>query len=144
MIDMFIVDTAEMSPRHCVKCGGNIGPFVDVCEMEIATVNGPIPYHIYLCKRMCARSVARVCGFAPGKKMQELAGAAEQLLEKEKEAMELGQRLDNAGVIGEEMILRLKERAERIEVLEGRVKQLQDRLTQEAQANLNLVGGNAA
>jgi hypothetical protein len=145
LIDMQIVPTAELSPRRCVHCGGNIGPFVDVAEIEIPTVNGPIAYHIYLCHRMCARSVARVGGYAPGKKMQELSNAAVQLAEAEKEKAALIEKRD--GLMETVKALAVKEtlKDERIAFLEGRVSQLQGRIAAEAQANLALVtGGDAA
>jgi hypothetical protein len=140
---MEIVETAELTPRACVVCNGNIGPFVDVGEIEIATVNGPIPYHIYLCHRIHAREVARIGGYAPGKKMNELSNAAVQLAEAEKELADLKERLFTAGLVGEEMIRRLEGREERINFLEGRVKQLEGVIGEKARADLNLVGDAA-
>jgi hypothetical protein len=142
-MEPFIVETAELSPRACVGCWGNIGPFVDVGEVEIPTVNGPIPFHVYLCKRVCARSVARVSGFAPGKKMNELANAAEQLAQKEKELAEVNEA---------NKILRSEaaNRAEAIGALQsaydqaqGRVAQLELVIGEKARAELALVGGDA-
>jgi hypothetical protein len=138
-----IVEKAELTPRFCVACHGNIGPFVDVAEIEIATVNGPIAYHVYLCHRICARAVARVGGYAPGKKMNELSNAAVQLAEAEKELADLKERLFTAGLVGEEMIRRLEGREERINFLEGRVKQLEGVIGEKARADLNLVGDAA-
>jgi hypothetical protein len=142
---MEIVEKAELTPRCCVVCGGNIGPFVDVAEIEIATVNGPIAYHVYLCHRIHAREVARIGGYAPGKKMQELSNAAEQLREKEKELAALVEKRD--GLLDTVKGLAAKElmKDERIAFLEGRVSQLQGRIATEAQANLAMVaGGDAA
>jgi hypothetical protein len=138
-----IVEVAELTPKACVGCGGNIGPFVDVAEIEIPTVNGPIAWHVYLCHRICARSVARVGGYAPGKKMNELSNAAIQLAEAEKEKESLSERLEVATAFIATQNAGLEEKTQKIDFLEGRVKQLQERITAEARANLNLVGDAA-
>jgi hypothetical protein len=139
-----IVEKAELTPKACVGCGGNIGPFIDVAEIEIPTVNGPIAWHVYLCHRICARSVARVGGYAPGKKMNELSNAAVQLAEKEKELAAIYEKRN--GLLDTVKGLTAKEalKDERIAYLEGRVSQLQGRIASEAQANLALVGDDAA
>jgi hypothetical protein len=138
-----IVEKAELTPRFCVACHGNIGPFVDVAEIEIATVNGPIAYHVYLCHRICARAVARIGGYAPGKKMNELSNAAVQLREKEKELVERdeivrilrAESANRAGAIG--ALQQAYDQAI------GRVKQLEGVIGEKARADLNLVGDAA-
>jgi hypothetical protein len=139
-MEPFIVETAELSPRACVGCWGNIGPFVDVGEVDIPTVNGPIPFHVYLCKRVCARSVARVAGFAPGKKMNELANAAEQLRQAEKDVEAYRGAVD-------ELTMRLSLQGSELghvtedrDQLQGRVAQLELVIGEKARAELALVG----
>ena len=143
-MEPLIVETAQLSPRHCIGCGGNIGPFVDVAEVEIPTVNGPIPFHVYLCHRICARAVARVGGYSSGKRMNELSNAAEQLREKEKELAALVEKRDGLLDTVKSLTVLGESKDERIAFLEGRVSQLQGRIASEAQANLALVGDDAA
>lgn len=139
----YIVDVAQLAPKACVGCGGNIGPFVDVAEVEIPTVNGPIPWHFYLCKRVCARSVARLCGFAPGAKLDELANAAELLAAKEKENTEITAQLEVLRTKVGELHQDKVSKTQQVELLQGRVKQMRDRITSDAMANLALVDGDA-
>lgn len=80
MIEPQVVDGAVNFPHCCARCRGTQGPFVDLMVDDPGS-----GLHLYLCKRVCARAVARVCGFSSGKKMDELANAGERVAEIEKD-----------------------------------------------------------
>ena len=76
MKEPVIVETAQMAPYKC-KCGNSTGPLIDTFFQDH---DG----RVYVCKR-CSRSYARAFGFAPGKKLDELADAANVLEQRDKE-----------------------------------------------------------
>lgn len=136
MIEFIAVDHPTAFPQACMVCMGQKGPMVDV-HRELPSG------HVYICQ-VCAKSISRVLGFAEGKKLDELEQAATRAYEQER----VSARLE--GELREERRLRavehrsLEQSIEQVNFLNGRVKQLEKRLREEASAALELVGGEAA
>lgn len=76
MKEPVIVDHAQLAPYAC-KCGNTTGPLIDTFFQDAEG-------RVYVCKR-CSRSYARAFGFAPGKKLDELADAANVLEQRDRE-----------------------------------------------------------
>lgn len=72
-----LVDHAPHIPCACCICTNQTGPFADTFFEDRAGRK-------YVCKR-CAKSVARLFGFAPGERMDELSEAASLVEGKDRE-----------------------------------------------------------
>jgi hypothetical protein len=132
MIDYIAVPHATAFPQSCVCCLSQKGPFVDT-HRESPTG------HVYVCSA-CAKTIARVMGFAEGRKLDELADAAGSVhtLEREIDGLReaLGEREGALLTAG----LRIKEADEHMSIMQGRIEQLEGRLRAHAAAALSLVG----
>ena len=110
MIEYMLVETATIFPMTCV-CGSAKGPLVDTM------IENPVG-RVYLCK-LCARRAARLYGFAPGKRLDELADAETTLQAKEDEIAKLVAAIEE---------LRLQNGSERrtVKDLQARLSSVQD------------------
>lgn len=77
MREPMLVDHAPHVPCACCICTNQTGPFADMFFEDRAGRK-------YVCKR-CARSVSRLFGFAPGKRLDELSEAASLVEGKDRE-----------------------------------------------------------
>jgi hypothetical protein len=115
---------------------GSKGPFVDT-HRELQTG------HVYVCQ-VCAKTIARIFGFADGKKLDELEGAAKAVSERDREIASLTEQLNDQVTIVTEFTAKDREQAQELESLHARVSQLEGRLREEAEVSLSLVGGGDA
>ena len=113
MLEYQIVDHASMFPMNCSICQSQKGPFVDTFA------ENPVG-RIYICKS-CARRAARIFGFAPGKKLDELQDASVLLEQKDAEV---------SGLLEEITEIRMQNGSERATVkdLAGRLEEANARL----------------
>lgn len=133
MLEFISVDHPALFPQACVACLSQKGPLVDTHAER------PGFGHIYICDS-CAKSIARIRGYAPGAKLDELEAASRavtaarrELILKSEKIDSLTARLHDAGVEKAQDI-------EQIEFLVGRVQQLEAALRQEAESALAAVG----
>jgi hypothetical protein len=96
MLEFEVVDHASIFPMNCAVCQSQKPPFIDTFS------ENPVG-RIYLCKS-CARRAARQFGFAPGKRLDELADASTALEAKQAEV---------AALLEEITALRMENGAER-------------------------------
>ena len=115
---------------------GSKGPFVDT-HRELSTG------HVYVCQ-VCAKTIARIFGFADGKKLDELEGAAKAVAERDREIESLSDQLGEQKSIVTQFTASDLVQIEEIETLQARVAQLEGRLREEAAVSLSLVGGGDA
>jgi hypothetical protein len=136
VIDFIVVPVPTAFPQACVGCGSQKGPLVDT-HREIA--GG----HVYWCS-VCAKTSARLLGFAEGAKLDELEGAANAVVEREREIGSLRDIVLRHEGAEARLVSRVKQQEEEIETLAARVAQLETRLRENAQVALSLVGGEVA
>lgn len=133
MLDFILVDHPAFFPQACVGCGSQKGPLVDL-HREL-----PGYGHVYACNS-CAKSIARIMGYFPGKKLDELEAAGKALHAAHRELEHKAGRIDELTEHVNGLKTEKIKDSERIDYLEGRVEQLQSALRQEAEAALAAVG----
>ena len=89
MIDFMLVDTPFTFPQACVGCMSQKGPMVDT-HRELRGYG-----HVYVC-HICAKTTARLMGFAEGERLDELADAVVALGERDREIASLSKQLSDA------------------------------------------------
>lgn len=98
---------------------------------------------VYVCES-CARRLARLFGYAPGERMDELAGASAAVTEMGRERDRLVEELEQERQQHGRTTAELADERERTEALEGRVAQLEARIVEQAESNLALAGRKEA
>jgi hypothetical protein len=136
MSDWFKLEAANAFPFRCVAC-------VNAKDVLDTFVEVPGWGRVFICKN-CARTAAREFGFSRGKEQERLSNAAEVLAEAEKERNKYKQQRDDLGQNLLQEVTAHEITTEENAKLRGRVAQLESRLRAKAEADLSLVGDDAA
>lgn len=133
MLEFIVTPHAQFIPHMCVACGGSEGAMTDT-HRELVRYG-----RVYLC-RMCVTRAARAHGLVKGKRQDELMQAAKLLDQARDEITQRDARHDTLVAELDEERRRVAQLTEDVEYNAGRVKQLEERLSQHAKAALELVG----
>lgn len=137
MLDWTILESPINFPHYCIACMNGRGP--------VAATHRTMPGFgdVYLCEN-CAEKLARMFGFAPGDRMDEIVKAAKRVTELERDNAKLAQAVTDARTDIKHYEATLQQREEEILGNRARMKQLEERIREEATVSLSLVGGNEA
>lgn len=131
MREPMIVDTAPHLPCACCVCTNQTGPFADTFFEDRAGRK-------YVCKR-CAKSVARLFGFAPGKRMDELENATVLVEGKDAELAKAAATIEELRLANGGERATVKDLRARLEDASGRLQATRHMAAQMEQAAHELV-----
>ena len=90
MIEFTLVDHPVAFPQSCIGCLSQQGPMMDT-HRQVQGFG-----HVYLC-HVCAKSAARLLGFAKGAQLDKLSTTLARETEHEREIASLVELLDERG-----------------------------------------------
>ena len=133
MIEFMEIPAPTSFPWACVGCMSQKGPMIDT-HREL-----PGYGHVFVCVR-CAKTAARLLGFAKGDKLDELSQAADAVHERELEIGSLREQLVALGSERDGLNVLIRELKDELSLAHARVTQLEGAFADEAKRALSLVG----
>lgn len=91
MIEFIAIESPVHFPQACVACGSQKGPIADTHR------DLPGYGHVYVCES-CAKTFARIFGYADGKRLDELENASKLVVERERDIENLSRELSAARI----------------------------------------------
>lgn len=138
MLEPIEVPTGTIPPYCCIVCRGTEGPLIDT-HAEIPGLG-----RIYLCKNLCVRSLARVAGYAKGKRQTELLDAQTMADRYAADLTRTQERVAELERINENQATRAAEARATIEHLEQRLAQVSEAANAQAAHILDVTAGASA
>lgn len=118
MIEYVAISSPVMFPQACVCCTSQKGPIADTHR------DLPGYGHVYVCEA-CAKSFARIFGYAPGKRLDQLEAASKLVVERERDIAKVTAELDAANTKLQDAGHEVADLKERLRDAENRTASLQ-------------------
>jgi len=132
VIEFILIDHPVQFPQACIGCMSQKGPMIDT-HRQLRSYG-----QIYIC-HVCAKTTARLLGFAPGERLDVLSQASERLVELDREIASLTEQLSDTTTAFEAERVQTRVLRDKMKDLNGHIARLETEIRSAAEHTLAAV-----